>query len=103
MARHGYLLVKLNVFVARLKFESEMHEFWSEPGECAGDESNASEAGCRQHKRFVLDDILHVLDVRCCFHVVRAFALTALWFLNEVQQQNCDEGEYWSDTQCPVP
>lgn len=75
--------------IAGLLLESEMHEFWSKPGEGACYESHTGEASCRQHKRLVLAHIFHVLNIRCGFHMVRAFTLTPFRLLNEEKQKYC--------------
>lgn len=82
MAQVGYLLVKLDVLVARLHFQSEVHELRSEPREGAGNKGDAGEASGGQHERLVLAHILDILDVRRRFHVVGAFALPSLRLLD---------------------
>lgn len=98
-----YLLVEGDVFVARLRHQSQIDELRSPPGQRSGNEGNTGKTSRGQHKRWIPHDVLDVLPVGSGLHVMGSFTLSTLRVANQGDQDHRDDAQNGSDPKGPRP
>lgn len=98
-----YLLIQLQILIARLHSQTHMNVGGTPPGQSASDESDTGETSRGQNEGTILAQLFKVLKEACGLHSLMSLAGSTLGIPYHIQHDHSNYTQYGRYTQSPAP